>query len=524
MQSPCQTTSHVGASAPIARPLSRRELLALLLGSAPLGAAVGCAARGESRSADSRLARGTGLIRRENERPGTRDWLLTKTAVDPATKYRCPWIEGYVSHTSLRAGETLTFHVSTRPPSPFTIDLYRLGYYGGMGGRFLTRLGPFPGMAQPDPPVGSRRLRDCEWPGAAALRIPDDWLSGVYVGKLTAEREGWQSYVIFIVRDDRRADLLFQCSDTTWQAYNRWPDQFSLYDDGQNVWYWGNNVAVSFNRPYGKYCQILDAPLSTGSGEFFLWEFPLAYWLEQHGWDVSYLSNLDLETDPAGLSRVRGFLSVGHDEYYSLAMFRNLQRAIAGGLNVAFLSGNTCCGRIEFQPDFRGQRRTFERVDFYGPRDPLAIVGMETLPHQSPSSGELVGARNLGPWTGGADWICVRPEHWLFAGTGMQHGDAIPGLVGWEWHGDPAPIPGLEIVATGPTQSAPGQPNGGVYTATLYPGPRGNFVFNASTCWWADGLSEPPGYVRPSVYTTPRGPDPRVQRITANLLERMLAG
>lgn len=46
-------------------------------------------------------------------------------------------------------------------------------------------------------------------------------------------------------------------------------------------------------------------------------------------------------------------------------------------------------------------------------------------------------------------------------------------------------------------------------------------MFNASTCWWADGLSEPPGYVRPSVYTSPQGPDSRVQRITRNLLERM---
>ena len=35
------------------------------------------------------------------------------------------------------------------------------------------------------------------------------------------------------------------------------------------------------------------------------------------------------------------------------------------------------------------------------------------------------------------------------------------------------------------------------------------------------GLAAPPGYVRPSVYTSPRGPDPRVERITANLLERM---
>jgi hypothetical protein len=114
------------------------------------------------------------------------------------------------------------------------------------------------------------------------------------------------------------------------------------------------------------------------------------------------------------------------------------------------------------------------------------------------------------------------PEHWIFAGTGMKKGDGIAGLVGWEWHGDPAPIPGLEVVATGPTQSAPGKPNGGTYTATMYPGPKGNIVFNASTCWWGDGLAAPPGYVRPSVYTTPQGPDPRAQRVTRNVLERML--
>lgn len=100
----------------------------------------------------------------------------------------------------------------------------------------------------------------------------------------------------------------------------------------------------------------------------------------------------------------------------------------------------------------------------------------------------------------------------------MKKGDGIPGLVGWEWRGDPAAIPGLVVVATGATKSPRGA---GTYTATLYPGPRGNFVFNASSCWWADGLSEPPGYVRPSVYMTPKGPDPRVQRITANVLARM---
>ena len=103
----------------------------------------------------------------------------------------------------------------------------------------------------------------------------------------------------------------------------------------------------------------------------------------------------------------------------------------------------------------------------------------------------------------------------------MRRGDGIEGLVGWEWHGDPAPIPGLEIVASGKTQTSPGVLNGGEYASTLYQAPKGNYVFNASTIWWGDGLSEPPGYLRPSVYTSPQGPDKRLQTITKNLLNRM---
>lgn len=497
--------------------ISRRELLQGALGLTALGALSSCATIGSAKS---------GLIQRENQRPGTRDWMLTNTRIDPATKYRCPWIEGYCSRTSVRAGEEITFHVSTNPPSKFRLDLFRMGYYDGDGARQVASLGPFAGQIQPDPPVGPKRVRDCRWEACAALQIPRDWPSGVYLGKLTAEREGLQSYVIFIVRDDRAADFIFQCSDTTWQAYNRWPNQFALYDDGKDQWYWGGNVQVSFNRPYGKYCQILDAPLSTGSGEFFLWEFPFVFWLESQGYDVTYVSNLDTHADARGLRRARGFLSVGHDEYYSIEMFRNLQAAIAAGVNVGFFSGNTCCGRILFSPDASGKpNRAFERIGVYGPpggtRD---FIAMKSLVHERPYANELVGAHSTGPVTGGADWVCAAPAHWLFAGTGMKKGDGIPGLVGWEWHGDPAPIPGLEVVATAPTQDKPGSLNGGVFTATVYPGPKKNFVFNASTCWWADGLSAPPGYVRPSVYTSPQGPDVRVQQITKNLLERMTKG
>ncbi len=91
-----------------------------------------------------------------------------------------------------------------------------------------------------------------------------------------------------------------------------------------------------------------------------------------------------------------------------------------------------------------------------------------------------MGARSVSSITGGADWICAASEHWIFEGTDMKRGDGIPGLVGWEWHGDPAPIPGLEVVATGSTQDGGG--HSGIYTATVYPGAKGNFVFNASTC------------------------------------------
>ncbi|HZQ48305.1 MAG TPA: N,N-dimethylformamidase beta subunit family domain-containing protein, partial [Verrucomicrobiae bacterium] len=359
--------------------------------------------------------------------------------------------------------------------------------------------------------------------------IPGDWVSGVYLGKLTTEREQLQSYVIFIVRDVRPADFIFQCSDMTWQAYNRWPDHFALYDNGREHWYCGPGVDVSFNRPYGKYCQILDAPLSTGSGEWFLWEFPLAYWMEAQGYDVTYISNSDTHGDPAGLRRAKGFVSTGHDEYYSLEMYENLRGAIADGLNVAFLSGNTICGRIDPRPSPAGvPNRIYGRTDYFGPRNEGMIKRFPTMarfPYHSPPEGLVLGARsNVPPCTGGADWICTEPDHWIYKGTDMKRGDRIPGLIGWEYHGEPAAIPGLAVVATGQVQDAPGKLNGGVYAATIYHGAKGNFVFNASTCWWGDGLSEPPGYVRPSVYTTPQGPDRRVQRITANLFDRIRAG
>lgn len=103
----------------------------------------------------------------------------------------------------------------------------------------------------------------------------------------------------------------------------------------------------------------------------------------------------------------------------------------------------------------------------------------------------------------------------------MKKGDAVPGLIGWEFHGDPADIPGLEIVAEGVALSGGVRPSR--WTSTIYPGPKNNFVFNAATIFWSQGLSSPPGHMLPwSHWSRPHGPDARVQRITHNLLRRAL--
>jgi hypothetical protein len=471
---------------------------------------------------------GSGPVREENAKPGTTDWMLTNTRVDPKTRYRCPWIEGYFTRTSVRPGETIELKASANPGSKFSVELYRMGYYGGRGARLVDRFGPFQGSPQPDPPVGEVRLRECAWETAMRLTIPGNWPSGVYLAKLTEEREKLQSYAIFIVRDDRECDFLFQCSDTTWAAYNRWPDLWSLYDDGTppHNWYTGPGVAVSFDRPYGKYRQIFDAPLSQGSGEFLLWEFPLAFWMEKEGYDVSYISNIDTHEDVRRLLRGRAFLSVGHDEYWSLEMYDHLKAAIGAGVHAAFFSGNSVDGVIDIRASASGvPGRTIERVGNFGGIQPER-VSRYTKPwkQHGPDPALLMGARTTHPANGSADWTCVNEKHWLLEGTGMKNGDSIKGLVGWEHHGPPIPpIPGLEVVARGPVFSG-GRPQKTEYTAVAFQAPKGNWVFNAATIWWSDGLSEPPGYLRPKAHGgMPPGPDPRVQRMTQNLFRRFLA-
>ncbi len=203
-------------------------------------------------------AGGSNVIQEENLKTGSTDWQLTRVRAD-AGGFRSPWIEGYCSKQSVQAGDSIDIMVSANPPREFQIEIFRMGYYGGRGARLMTTLGPFQGKTQTTPRPGEKNLHECRWEVTTTLKIPDDWVSGVYLGRMTtlveAGREPyWQSYVVFIVRDQRPAEVLFQCSDNTWQAYNRWPNNFSVYTHPKGIE--GPWADVSFDRPYGREAQL----------------------------------------------------------------------------------------------------------------------------------------------------------------------------------------------------------------------------------------------------------------------------
>jgi hypothetical protein len=224
---------------------------------------------------------------RDRERQARIDRLrLTKVARHDDELYERGWkrrkgIEAYASRTRVAAGQTLDVHVSTDPVASYSASIFRMGYYGGTGARLMRTIGPLQGTAEPTPADGPRNVVACRWKVGFSLQIPEDWLSGVYLGKLTTQPSpsgqhldlemASESYVIFVVRDRRRAELLFQTSDMTWLAYNRWPQWRSLYDLGEAPWGASDEKVgydVSFDRPYALYWNGYPAgfhPLTNGS-------------------------------------------------------------------------------------------------------------------------------------------------------------------------------------------------------------------------------------------------------------------
>src|SRR4051812_34688082 len=63
----------------------------------------------------------------ENQQPGTTDWGLGDLVADDVSQQ----IKGYASLTSVPQGGSLTLNVTVHPVQTYTIDVYRIGWYGG---------------------------------------------------------------------------------------------------------------------------------------------------------------------------------------------------------------------------------------------------------------------------------------------------------------------------------------------------------------------------------------------------------
>src|SRR5215212_3471921 len=218
-----------------------------------------------------------------------------------------------------------------------------MGYYGGDGARFITTVNPTQVRNENTcPEQASTGLIDCAgWAVSASWNVPANAVSGIYFAKLVSST-GASSHVPFIVRDDDgRSDMLFQTSDTTWQAYNTYGGN-SLYQGSPD----NRAYKVSYNRPFTTRGNAPEDWL-------FNAEYPMVRWLERNGYDVSYSTGVDTDRRGSALLSHRVFLSVGHDEYWSGTQRANVEAARDAGVNLAFFSGNKLFWKTRWEDDHR---------------------------------------------------------------------------------------------------------------------------------------------------------------------------
>ncbi len=141
-----------------------------------------------------------------------------------------PSIQGFATDISVNQGETIGFKIKT-DATDYRIDIYRLGYYQGLGARFVATVEPSATLPQVQPACffdPDTRLLDCgTWSLSASWNVPVGAVSGIYVAKLVREdpEDGRASHIAFVVRDDDGgSEVLVQTSDTTWQAYNTYAE------------------------------------------------------------------------------------------------------------------------------------------------------------------------------------------------------------------------------------------------------------------------------------------------------------
>ena len=264
-------------------------------------------------------------IQRENLQPSTTAWQLTNPAVNRE-------IEGYASLTSVPVGGNIDLFVNTQDPT-YSLTVFRMGWYGGKGGRKVLGPQKLTGVHQvtPDPDPISGAF-ECHWINPFRIHVPTSWVSGIFLAKLHGNTSGKESYIVFTVRDSRKADLVFEQSVITYQAYNPWPGGpvdgwigASLYEFNTNPALVGHPgyrrgqdggiqaENVTFSRPYRTdliantpvtiYSQNVSPYYGMGAGDFLrniapaAMDFGMVRWLEHEGYNVTYITDVDVHED-----------------------------------------------------------------------------------------------------------------------------------------------------------------------------------------------------------------------------------
>ncbi len=448
----------------------------------------------------------------ENQKTGTTDWQIGGTNF--ATNNE---IAGYGDASSINKGQALNLKVSLAQAGTYNLDVYRLGYYGGTGGRLISSVAGLNGGTQAAPTIDpTTRLVEAKWNTSYTLQTAADWTTGLYLAKLTDSVTGKQSYVEFVVRDDNRpAEIGFQEANNTKAAYNNY----------------GGYSSYAFNSINGEraYKVSFDRPLSPTTQGFLAWEYQAASWAEAQGYDISYYANTDVQTNPFQLYSQNAFLSVGHDEYWSLEMRNSIEQARDHGINLAFFSANSAYWRVRYEPSTTGQANRVLAIykDDWN-LDPIAQQDSSQATTRFRSTqvnrpeNALLGVMYVGQTsdvTGGFDFVVSNAADPYYAGTGLNNGDRIPGLVGYEWDGvvnNGLTPSGLVVLSSSPANPdagvGPGLPIGtptNVSNAVRYTAASGAKVFASGSIQWVWGLN---GSLTPN----PR-PNSLAQKIATNV-------
>ena len=338
----------------------------------------------------------------------------------------------------------------------------------------------------------------CEnWTKTTTLDIPSDWVTGVYLARLTGSN-GRSSYIFFVVRNDGGTEPIdFQTSVTTYQAYNEWGG-LSLYNNRGGTGYnYAAATKVTFDRPF-------DPQDSNGAGQYFYFEYPMIRWMEAQGYDVTYSTNVDTHTNVNPLTNHRAWLSVGHDEYWSRGMRENVQNAIDQGVNAAFFSANSAYWQIRFEPNSAGVPNRVQ-VGYKDYSQSNAAPGPDPQWHvnnsivttrwrdplvNQPENG-LLGVMYEDQVQQSYPYVVQNAGNWIYAGTGFTNGTSIPGIVGYEydkvWNNGFSP-PGLTVLSQSHVVGCCEGSGSSNANSTLYTAPSGAQVFGSGTIQWSWGL------------------------------------